>query len=273
MNNWLLIVVGVIFLVCIIVGAVRGFFKIGLSLLSSVLTLVLMMWLAPYVGDALAKYTPIDELIETKCVEVFMPEITPDILEGKDLSDTPLSKLDSEQLENIGEVDLDKYGITAQDLLKVLGEIPKDQQIQKIKDSILPEFFKDKLMENNNSAIYEELGVTTFPEYAAAYISRMVIRVLSFLVTSLLAIIIVKALMVAVDILGELPVIGLANHLGGAAVGVLLAVLAVWILFLVITLMYSSEIGASCFEMIKESKFLTFLYDKNILLEKLMAFR
>ena len=40
MNNWLLIVVGVIFLVGMVVGGIRGFFKIGLSLLSSVLTII-----------------------------------------------------------------------------------------------------------------------------------------------------------------------------------------------------------------------------------------
>lgn len=42
MNNWLLIVVGVIFLVGMVVGGIRGFFKIGLSLLSSVLTIILV---------------------------------------------------------------------------------------------------------------------------------------------------------------------------------------------------------------------------------------
>lgn len=273
MDNWLLIIVGVIFLVSIVAGAVRGFFKIGLSLLSSVLTVVIMIYLNPYVGDALVTYTPIDDLIEEKCVEAFMPEITSDIFAGKDLSGTSLAELDSDQLQNIGEVDLDRYGITAQDILDIIGEIPQDQQIQKIKESIFPEFFKEKLLENNNSAIYEELGVTTFPEYAAAYISRMFINVLSFLVTFLMAIIIVKALMVAVDILGELPGVGLFNHLGGAAVGILLAVLLVWLLFLVITVLYSTEIGTSCFEMIKESSILTFLYEKNILLEKLMEFR
>ena len=60
MDNWLLIIVGVIFLLCIAVGYIRGFFKIGLSLLSSVLTIVIMMYLSPYVADALAKYFPED---------------------------------------------------------------------------------------------------------------------------------------------------------------------------------------------------------------------
>ena len=42
MENWLLIIVGVIFLVSIVAGAIRGFLKIGISLLSTVLTAALM---------------------------------------------------------------------------------------------------------------------------------------------------------------------------------------------------------------------------------------
>ncbi len=49
----------------------------------------------------------------------------------------------------------------------------------------------------------------------AAYASHLVLNLLSFLVTFLLAIILVKALMFAVNIIGELPVLGLANHIAG----------------------------------------------------------
>ena len=45
MNNWLLIIVATIFLVCIAVGYMRGFLKLGISLLSPVLTLVLVLLL------------------------------------------------------------------------------------------------------------------------------------------------------------------------------------------------------------------------------------
>ena len=70
MENWLLIIVGVIFLVGIVAGAVRGFVKIGISLLSTVLTAALFAFLAPHVGNALAQYTPLDELIQEKKAEV-----------------------------------------------------------------------------------------------------------------------------------------------------------------------------------------------------------
>ena len=132
MDNWLLIIVGVIFLLCIAVGYIRGFFKIGLSLLSSVLTIVIMMYLSPYVADALAKYTPIDEMIEKKCVESFMPEVSGSIFEGKDLTGTPFANIDDDTLQNIANEDWKRIGITTDDILNVIGEIPKDQQISLI---------------------------------------------------------------------------------------------------------------------------------------------
>lgn len=272
MDNWLLIIVGVVFLVSIIVGYVKGFLKIGLSLLSTVLTVVIMIFLNPYVSQALTKYTPISTMIEEQCTKAFMPEIAAEELSKMDLSGTPLSGLDTDQLSDIDNLDWGKLGITAKDILKVIGEIPKDTQIKQVEQSSLPTFLKNILLENNNSEIYKELGVSSFPEYVASYISRMFIKILSFLVTFLLAIIIVKALMAAVDIIGDLPLLGLVNHFGGAVVGAAAALLLVWFGFLVITILYSSTAGKACFEMIEKSQVLTFLYEKNILLQKLLKF-
>ena len=273
MNNWLLIVVGVIFLVGMVVGGIRGFFKIGLSLLSSVLTIILVIYLSPYAADALVKYTPVDEMIEEKCIEMFMPELSADLFEGKDLTGTPLAGIDPEQFQNMSDLDLSRLGITASDVVKALGEIPKDQQIKELEESNLPQFLKDALLENNNTTIYEELGVQTFAAYVASYISRMVIKILSFLVTVIVAVIIVRALMAAVDIIGELPVIGFFNHLGGVALGGVIALLIVWDGFLVLTLLYSTEAGKTCFDLIEQSEILTFLYEKNLLLAKLLSFK
>lgn len=272
MDNWLLIIVGVIFLICIVVGFVRGFFKSALSLLSTVLTIVLMIVLNPYVAQALTKYTPIDDMIEKKCVEAFMPEISTEELAKADLSGTPLADLSEDEVAALNQLDWESLGITAGDILKVIGEIPKDVQIKRIEDSTLPSFLKDLILENNNSAIYNELSVASFPEYVASYIARMVIKVLAFLVTFLLAVIIVKALMTAVDVIGELPVVGTLNHLAGALLGVFVALLIVWLGFLVLTMVYSTVVGKQCFDMIERSQILTFLYDKNILLQKLVKF-
>ena len=272
MDNWLLIIVAVIFIVCVVVGYVRGFLKLGISLLSTVLTLILVLFLSPFVADALKKYTPVDDYIENSIVEAFIPEITEEDLSKVDLSGTPLEDLSSEQLSKLNELDWSLLGITSDDIMNLLGEIPKDVQIREIEDAPMPQFLEDELIENNNSTIYGELGVDSFPRYVAAYISRLVLNLLSFIVTFLLAIIIVKALMFAVNIIGELPVLGLINHIAGGALGLVLALVIVWIGFLVMTLIYTTEAGAACFEMMEKSTLLRFLYETNPLLIRLLGF-
>lgn len=271
-NNWLLIIVATIFLVCIVVGYVRGFLKLGLSLLSTIITLVLVLFLSPYVADGLGKYTPVDDYIEEKVVEAFVPEVSAEALQSVDLSGTPLANLSPEELAKINELDWGMLGITAEDILNLIGEIPRDVQIKEIENAHLPRFLKDQLLENNNSAIYSELGVKSFPQYVAGYVSRMVLYLLSFLVTFMLAIIIVKALMVAVHIIGELPVLGFFNHLAGGVLGLVLALVIIWLGFLIITLLYTTEAGSACFDMVEKSKFLSFLYETNPLLLRLLGF-
>lgn len=256
MDNWLLVIVGVIFLVSIVVGYIRGLLKIVISLVSTILTIVLVMFLHPYVGDALVKWTPLDEMIEEKCIEVFMQDIPADITENI--------------TENVTENIL--QGEDIQKVLDLIGNIPKDIQIQKIENAKIPHFLKEILLENNNNAIYQELGVNTFPEYVASYISRMIINLIAFVGTFILVFILVRAFMAVLDILGELPVLGTLNHLGGAVAGLVVATLIVWILFLIITISYSTEIGATCFEMIEKSPILSFLYDKNILIKYILSF-
>ena len=101
MNNWLLIIVATIFIVCIVVGYVRGFLKLGISLLSTVITMIIVLFLSPYVADALAEYTPVDEYIEARVVEAFIPEITQEDLAQYDLSGTPFAELSPEQMQNL----------------------------------------------------------------------------------------------------------------------------------------------------------------------------
>ena len=262
MENWLLLAVGIVFLVCMIAGFVKGFLRIGLSLLSTILTLVLVSFLSPYVSDALMKHTPAQDVLEKKIVEAFMPELSADDLLKANLSGTPLENLTVDQIKSLSESGWDKLGITAQ-----------DTQIREIENSMLPQFLKDALLENNNTAIYEELDVTTFPEYVAAYISRMLLNVVSFLVTFLIAIILVSALMYAVNIIGELPLLGAINHLAGGVLGIGLGVIIVWIAFLVLTLIYTTEIGTTCYAMVEQSAILTFLYNHNPLLIWLLGFR
>ena len=91
-----------------------------------------------------------------------MPEITSEQLQSIDLTGTPLENLTAEDISKLNEMDWDVLGITADDILSVIGDIPKDVQINLIEEAPLPRFLKDQLIENNNSTIYGELGVKVF---------------------------------------------------------------------------------------------------------------
>lgn len=55
--------------------------------------------------------------------------------------------------------------------------------------------------------------------------------------------------------------------------GIGLGVIIVWIAFLVLTLIYTTEIGTTCYAMVEQSAILTFLYNHNPLLIWLLGFR
>ena len=97
--------------------------------------------------------------------------------------------------------------------------------------------------------------------------SDIIIKMVAFLLTFIIITILVRAVIFALDIITALPVIKGLNRFAGILVGMLIALIVVWIGFFVIPLIYNTQIGQECFKWIGESELLTFLYDKNIILE------
>lgn len=237
--NGLLIAVGLIFLVCLIVGYKRGFIKIVASLAATLATIVLVAFLTPYVSSVLLKTVPIEEMMQDKCMEI--------LLSGQDGGEEVSIP---EEVDNSREV-----------------------QIAIIENAKLPEFFQQLLLENNNEEIYKTLGVTTFSEYIGSYLARLVANILSFVLTLIVVTIVVRTILFTVGFIGKLPVIGGLNRVAGGILGLGTGLIVVWVLFIIITLMYDTEIGKQCFESIGENEFLTYLYDNNVLMNYITKFR
>ncbi len=64
--NGLLILFGVILLVCVISGLVRGFIKIVASLAATIMIIVLVVFLTPYVSRGILKMTPLKSMVQEK---------------------------------------------------------------------------------------------------------------------------------------------------------------------------------------------------------------
>jgi len=234
--NKLLLVVGAIFLISMIVGYIRGFLKIALSLTITIASIFLVIAITPHISGWIQESTTIGETVQTKMAEMFeVPE-----------------------------------GMTGHDLSTV--EISREQQISLIEGAGLPSVIRDMLLENNNNEVYEALGVTSFVDYIGAYITKLIADIIAFLVAWIAVTIISRVLMGVIGVIGKIPVIGGVNKIAGAVVGITIGLIIVWILFILVTLLYNTAVGQACMQDIVASQILTKLYDGNILMKFITKF-
>ena len=270
MMNWLLMVIVALFVLLAIIGGIKGFLKIGLSLGSIIISALLMVMVSPYVSGVIINKTPVYSMIQDAFIENFIPDVSAEELAKTDLTGTPLEGYTVRDIEGMSKLDWQKLGLSSRELIRLIGEIPEDVQREKIENSILPDVIKKHILENNVPEVYAKLGVTSFPGYVSAYVARVMVALISFALTFVFVCIIMKALSAFVEIIDILPVIGWLNHMAGIVAGIFMALLIVWLVFIGITVLSTFGVGGGTLGMIKASPFLQILYENNIILKKLM---
>lgn len=292
--------IGLIFLICVIVGIYKGAIKIAVSLVTTLLTLVIVFFATPFVADLIESKTPVDSMIKDQVMKT-MASVASEQLAG-----AREGGIDAEDVKKaleaagVSEEKLEEYGISIDDIvngeisseqlaeygisknvLAGLGaegstgieealenaDIPKDLQIKAIEMAELPEVFKSLLSDNNNDVIYEKLGVKTFAEYVGEFLSKLIIHIVAFLCTFLLVTIVLRAIIFALDIVSELPVLGFFNRLAGGVVGAAGGLIIIWLFFVVITLLYVTAFGREIYQVIQENAILNMLYENNPLMK------
>lgn len=134
----------------------------------------------------------------------------------------------------------------------------------------LPNFLKEDLEKNNTAPIYNYLSVNSFTDYVAEYLSRSVINGVSFIVSFIMATILLRILAYALDILSKLPIVNGVNKIAGAILGITKGLIFVWIAFLILTILCNTEIGKTGLEMIEKDKILGVLYEMDIFVKIFM---
>ena len=294
--NWLLITVGMIFLICIIVGVWRGAIRIAVSLATTVLTLVLVFFATPYVAKAITEYTPVDEMIERQVAAAILNAASSQIEEKEESGLTKDGVKKVLEAAGVSEEMLAQYGISVDDIVsgKISGEnlaqygisgdllnglkdegegglesvlnsveVPRDMQVAAIEKADLPEVFKELLSTNNNEEVYKKMGVKTFPEYVGNYLAKLIVNIVAFLCTFLIVTIILRAIVFALDIVSNLPVLGALNRMAGGVIGVIGALVIIWIIFIIITLLYTTSFGKELYQGIQSEPILRMIYEYN----------
>lgn len=125
----------------------------------------------------------------------------------------------------------------------------------------LPKSIKEDLKENNQD--YESMKVGGLTDYIASYLSDLVLGAITFILLLIVLGIAFFILIRVLNIFTKLPVIHAFNTAGGAIVGLLEALLILWILCIIITAFSTTGWGQATCKAISENGILSFIYDNN----------
>ncbi len=249
--NWVTGLVAVILFIGVFVGLYKGALKIAVSLFATVFTLAVVTFLTPYVAKAIMQYTPLDDMVREKVESA--------------ITDAVMEKAEEAEEDLLGDYQgliPDEYEDSIADSVFDM-EIPRDTQMMAIENADLPEVFKELLTENNNDETYTELGVSSFAQYAGAFLAKLIVNMIAFLGTFFVITVLLRAVLFGLDVIADLPVLGALNRLAGGAVGLVGALIVVWLLFLVMTLAYTTGPGRFAYESIQSNPILRMLYEVN----------
>lgn len=143
---------------------------------------------------------------------------------------------------------------------------PVTKQVEDIEGLSLPRSLKEALIENNNPEVYKALAINNFKDYVNNYLAVVVINGFSFILTFILINIAMMVLANTLNILSKLPIINGLNKSAGLIVGILKGLIIIWVLCIILTTFSGSSWAQEIFKKISESRFLTTVYDNNLLL-------
>lgn len=141
-----------------------------------------------------------------------------------------------------------------------------ENQVMTINSYELPDIIKSSLIDNNIQPVYESLLVTVFEDYVSAFLAKGAVNALSFAFIFIAAFIAFKIILAVVDVISRIPIIKGLNKYAGALLGLVESLLVVWIAFFLILVFIGNDSGSALLKMIAENKFLSFLFNNNLLM-------
>ena len=117
------------------------------------------------------------------------------------------------------------------------------------------------LQAHNTAEEYVRLGVDRFSDYVASFIADLLMKIIAALLVFILAEIILHILLALSAVIEKIPIIGGINRLLGGALGAVIGLLIIWLLYFFLTLMINTEFGAAALSDIAGNAVTRMLYD------------
>ena len=158
-----------------------------------------------------------------------------------------------------------------ENLQQNISEMTQTQEESVVTQLPLPEFIQNILTKDNTVEQYTANQVNGLPDPISHGLTDVAFRVLIYVAMFIVIPIVLRIGLLILDSITKLPGIHLVNAIGGAVFGLVNALIFIWILCMIVTALASTEFGINTLGMIKESPFLSFIYNNNLLLQLIAA--
>ncbi|NMA82492.1 MAG: CvpA family protein [Epulopiscium sp.] len=130
----------------------------------------------------------------------------------------------------------------------------------------VPEILKSRLIENNNTEVYNILKVKGLDDYIAGYVANLMMNALTLILVFLIIFIGMKILLKTTDFFTNLPGIRFINKISGLFVGLGIGLIQVWLLYLILIPFYLNPKYLMIQKAIDESLMARYCYENNMIL-------
>ena len=124
-------------------------------------------------------------------------------------------------------------------------------------------YVTDVLNERTTLPDYQEEQLHSLASYAAKAVSEKIMKGIAFFLTLVLAVGFVTIAVKIVELIAEIPGISFLNRMGGAGLGVVRAVLWIWIFFAVVYCFQATHWGNVCMKQIQGDMALAWIRENN----------
>ncbi|MBQ8999383.1 MAG: CvpA family protein [Clostridium sp.] len=129
----------------------------------------------------------------------------------------------------------------------------------------LPDFVSEVLIQNNNEAVYQTLGVQNVVDYISISITNIIVGLIAILITwVILKCVLAGAICKFGKAIASLPIISSLDHLGGFALGIIKGLVTLWIIALIIPFIMTSSGNLESY--IQGTVLCKWLYENNLVL-------
>lgn len=146
-------------------------------------------------------------------------------------------------------------------------EATRGIQVAVISELPLPESLKSKILDNNNSEMYDALDVSSVYDYIAKSIAVVILNAAVFLLLIFICRIFFFFLGKSMGNFAKLPILRSIDKIGGGLLGAMKGLIFIWVFFLILSITSTFAWSQNIIAQINESALLKLLYDNNVLLD------